>query len=239
MKTPDKHTIFISYSPQDQDWKNRIVSHLAALEKQGMIDVWDDPRLGAGEDWYPATQKAIDSARIAILLISADYLTSQYLLKKEIPHLLEIRQQRGLSVIPVLVSQCLWQEVAWLRSIQIFPAGARPLSILSAADIEGEMVKLVKLVSNILSSFPTSESSRDESAEITYTTETIEREGKLFAVPKLPPHYVSRDHLFQELRARLLGEAVNVADIHRVAGVGLDNHIEGTSRAYRFTVCSR
>ena len=50
--------VFISYSHLDEDWKDRLVSHLRVLEREGELDVWDDRRIGAGEDWRPEIEQA-------------------------------------------------------------------------------------------------------------------------------------------------------------------------------------
>jgi hypothetical protein len=78
-------TIFIGYSCTDKVWKDRLVTHLEALQMQDLLDLWDDSRIGAGEDWYPEIQAAMERACVAILLISADFLSSGFILKEEIP----------------------------------------------------------------------------------------------------------------------------------------------------------
>jgi hypothetical protein len=63
-------TVFISYSHKDEAWKDRLVTHLGVLEKQGQLDLWDDRRIGAGEDWHAEIQDAMDRASVAVLLVS-------------------------------------------------------------------------------------------------------------------------------------------------------------------------
>ena len=63
-----KPTVFISYSHKDEAWKDRVVTHLTVLQKQGMLDAWDDRRIRAGEDWYGEIQEAMDAASVAVLV---------------------------------------------------------------------------------------------------------------------------------------------------------------------------
>src|SRR3972149_1914097 len=98
-----KPIVFISYSHKDEEWKNRLVSHLGVLQSEGHLDIWDDRRIETGVDWYPEIQKAIDAASVAILLISADFLTSKFILREEVPRLLERREKDGLHIFPVIV----------------------------------------------------------------------------------------------------------------------------------------
>ena len=72
-----------------------MVKHLSVLGKQGLLDVWDDQRIGAGQDWFPEIRKAMERARVAILLISHNFLTSDFILREEVPNLLKRRERRG------------------------------------------------------------------------------------------------------------------------------------------------
>ena len=65
-------SVFISYSHKDEEWKDRLVTHLGVLEKEGLLDLWDDRKIEVGDDWRPEIEKAIERADIAILLISAN-----------------------------------------------------------------------------------------------------------------------------------------------------------------------
>ncbi|MCZ7361108.1 MAG: toll/interleukin-1 receptor domain-containing protein, partial [Candidatus Methanoperedens sp.] len=80
-------SVFISYSHKDEIWKDRLVTHLGVLEQEGLLDLWDDRRIGAGEDWEREIQKAMAKASVAVLLISADYLNSKFILGEEVPTL--------------------------------------------------------------------------------------------------------------------------------------------------------
>jgi len=116
-----KPTVFLSYSHRDKQWKNLLRPHLKMLEQLGTLEIWDDRRIDAGESWYPEIQQAMEGAAAAVCLISADYLASDFCVKEEIPYLLERREKGGMFLLPVLVSDCLWTAVPWLRAIQMVP----------------------------------------------------------------------------------------------------------------------
>jgi tetratricopeptide (TPR) repeat protein len=131
MSSPDnsKHPrVFISYSHKDEDWKNRLIPHLRTLEQQGEIALWDDRKINPGEDWYPAIKKELEQAAVAICLISADYLASDFINKEEIPELKLRRGRDGMLLLPILVSPCPWKTVQWLRGIQMFPRDGKSLA---------------------------------------------------------------------------------------------------------------
>lgn len=71
--------IFISYSHKDEAWKDRLVTQLGVLQMQDLLEVWDDRRIGGGDDWLPAIENALNSCNVAILLISANFLTSKFI----------------------------------------------------------------------------------------------------------------------------------------------------------------
>lgn len=138
--------IFISYSHKDEDWKNRLLTHLRVLEKEGYCILWDDRKIQPGDDWYPEIENAFNRVSIAVMLITADFLTSNFIRKKEMPRLIERRKNEGLRIIPIIVKPCPWQSVKWLSSIQVMPKDGVPLMKGSNYEIE---VKLASIAEQI------------------------------------------------------------------------------------------
>jgi len=87
-------TVFVSHSHQDKLWKDRLLPHLGVLKQVGHITIWDDHDIGAGEDSYDEIKQVMEQAAVAVCLISADYLASDFVNKEEIPYLLERRARR-------------------------------------------------------------------------------------------------------------------------------------------------
>ncbi len=92
-----KPTIFISYSHKDERWKDLLKPHLVVLENAGRISVWDDRDIDPGGEWFPKIREAMEKAAVAVCLISADYLASDFCVREEIPYLLERRKQHGMG----------------------------------------------------------------------------------------------------------------------------------------------
>ncbi len=120
-KTLAQPEVFISYTHNDEDWKDRLMPHLEMLELAGKLDVWDDRKIDAGETWYPEITDAMNRAKVAVLLISAEFLASKFCVKEEVPHLLDRRRNEGLVVIPVLLKPCAFETIDWLHPIQMLP----------------------------------------------------------------------------------------------------------------------
>lgn len=145
-------TVFISYSHKDEAWKDRLVTHLGVLQQEGLIDLWDDRRIGAGGNWYQKIQEAIAKASVAVLLVSADFLTSKFILSKEIPSLLERRDKEGLRIYPVILRPCAWKHVKWLARMNRRPKDGKPISSGAEHQIEADLAAIAEEVAEIIES---------------------------------------------------------------------------------------
>jgi hypothetical protein len=153
-------TVFISYSHKDEVWKDRLVTHLGVLQQEGLLDLWDDRRIGAGEDWYQKIEEAIAKASVAVLLVSADFLTSKFILSKEIPSLLERMDKEGLRIFPVIIRPCAWKHVKWLTRMNLRPKDGRSIQGGSEYQVETNLAAIADEIAGI----------------IRYTTEIPQRE---------------------------------------------------------------
>ena len=142
--------LFVSYSHKEESWKDRLCGHLGVLVQQGLVDVWEDRRIAVGDDWEPQINSALNRASAAVLLISANFLTSRFILGKEIPTLLKRREQEGLAIIPLIVKPCAWQAVPWLKKLQCRPMDGRPLSAGTDHQIDQDLADLALEIIGIL-----------------------------------------------------------------------------------------
>ena len=110
--------IFISYSHKDKSWKERLQTQLKVLELEGYFSVWDDRQITLGDDWFTEIERELNQAKVAVMLISAEFLTSSFIRTEEIPTLLRRRKREGVRIIPVIIKSCPWQGVPWLKAIQ-------------------------------------------------------------------------------------------------------------------------
>ncbi len=127
-KPMSKPTVFISYSHKDEKWKDRLLPHLKMLEQQGRLEVWDDRRIDAGDSWYPEIREAMERAAVAVCLISAKFLASDFCVKEEVPFLLTRREREGMVLIPVLVDACAFELIDWLAPLQMLPRDGKSVA---------------------------------------------------------------------------------------------------------------
>jgi hypothetical protein len=134
--------VFISYSHADAAWLERVRVHLRPLVQRTALDVWDDSRISPGQKWREEIESALGRSRIAVLLVSADFLASDFVVSNELPPLLHKAARGGLLVVPLIVSPCLFSENEELARYQCVNSPDRPLSGMSPTDAETTLVSL-------------------------------------------------------------------------------------------------
>jgi hypothetical protein len=139
-----RNRVFVSYSHQDSEWLKRLRIHLSPLETQGVVDIWDDTKIAAGADWKLEIERALDSAQVAVLLVSADFLASRFISDKEVPELLAAAESKGTTILPVIISPSLFHDIESLSRYQTVNASARPLTAMTRDEQEGLFVKLAQ-----------------------------------------------------------------------------------------------
>ena len=141
--------LFISYSHRDETWKDSAVRQLAVLATEGLA-VWEDRQIAAGDGWQEEIGHAIDECDAALLLVSAHFLNSPFVLGEEVPRLLQRRQGQCIRVIPVILSPCRWTRIPWLKQIQARPKDGRPLSGMSEHEAEAALSALAGEIADLL-----------------------------------------------------------------------------------------
>ncbi len=110
--------VFISYSHADSEYLERLLVHLKPLERDGLIDLWVDTRLRPGDRWKKEISAALERAQVAILLISADFLASDFITNDELPPILTAAEQKGTRIIPIILKPCRFARDKNLRHFQ-------------------------------------------------------------------------------------------------------------------------
>jgi hypothetical protein len=104
-------SVFISYAHADKDLKERFVVHLSALKRQRLIDVWHDGMLIPGEHLDSAIEAQLAAADLVILLVSADFIYSDYCFQKEMQRAFARAKHGHCKVVAVLLKPCDWREL--------------------------------------------------------------------------------------------------------------------------------
>lgn len=100
--------VFFSYSHVDEVLRDRLEVHLSLLKRQGLIESWHDRRITAGSDLDAAISKNLEEANVILLLVSADFIGSEYCYSREMARALERHRENTARVIPVILQPCDW-----------------------------------------------------------------------------------------------------------------------------------
>jgi hypothetical protein len=141
--------VFISYSHKDKEWMERLVVKFAVPKRLGLCNVWTDQQIPAGEDWDAKIDEILRNARVAVILVSDNFLASDFILDKEVPRLLERREKGSLHIIPVIADSCLWKTLSWLQKMEVRPKEGN----LEEKEIAEWRTELTNVAQEILSRF--------------------------------------------------------------------------------------
>ena len=142
--------IFISYSHQDEDWKDRLQKKLTVMALEGYFTVWEDRQLKPGDKWQPAIEYELAQFNVAVTLISDDFLTSDFICNEEVPYLLHRQEQENVRIIPLILKPCTWQEIPWIKAILGGSKDNVAMSGLSEHDQELALTNLARDIKAIL-----------------------------------------------------------------------------------------
>jgi len=146
---PNRTSVFISYSRKDRNWLERLQVHLRPLERDHALEVWDDTRIQPGAKWKDEIQNALSRAKAAILLVSADFLASEFIAKNELPPLLQAAEEDGALILPVIVNSCLFTRSP-LAAFQAANNPEKPLKGLRDATRERILSEVAEAVARKL-----------------------------------------------------------------------------------------
>jgi tetratricopeptide (TPR) repeat protein len=205
-------SVFISYSHKDEEWKDRVVTHLQVLEMEDMLNIWNDRRIEAGDDWQPEIEEALNAASIAVLLISANFLTSKFIKNEEVSRLLERRAKEGIRVIPLIIKPCAWQQVKWLTPIQGRPKDNRALSAGTEYQIDSDLAALANEIAALIK--------RAESISTKSYPVISPEKISLAKLPSTSPVLFGREDRLKQLDDAWNNQDINVLSLVAWGGVG-------------------
>lgn len=133
--------VFVSYSHEDRAWLDKLKKWLGGLEKAGGIEMWDDSQIAPGADWREEIREALSSARLALLLVSQNFLSSEFIPSEELEPILEAARKDGVEILWVAVSEALYEETGIARYQALNDPNA-PLDSLAEADLNRQLKEI-------------------------------------------------------------------------------------------------
>lgn len=119
--------LFFSYSHRDETLRDELEIHLAMLKRQGVITTWHDRRIGAGKEFDKEISHYLEEAEIILLLVSPDFLASDYCYDVEMARALERHKGDEARVIPVILRPCDWHSAPFGKLLAV-PKDGKPVT---------------------------------------------------------------------------------------------------------------
>jgi hypothetical protein len=116
--------IFISYSHKDSDLKKQLDIHLKNLERTLPINVWSDNEILGGQEWNALIFEKLRSSHIILILLSPDFIASDFCYKKEMTEALELHDHKRALIIPIMLRTIKEEGLPFTR-IQTLPTKPR------------------------------------------------------------------------------------------------------------------
>lgn len=137
--------VFISYSRTDKKLLKELQTHLDHYALMDKIDYWDDTKILAGARWSEEIRKALKATTVAILLISPEFLASDFIIKNELPPILKSANRDGTTILCVILRPCAFMDTD-LVEFQAVNSPSQPLSEMSRGKRDAVWTKVVKMI---------------------------------------------------------------------------------------------
>jgi internalin A len=118
--------LFFSYSHKDELLRDELETHLKLLQRQGIISAWHDRKILAGTEWDHEIDTRLDHARIILLLVSADFIASDYCWDVEVKRAMQRHKDGQAVVIPIALRKCEWKGAPFAK-LEGLPANLKPV----------------------------------------------------------------------------------------------------------------
>jgi TIR domain len=119
--------VFLSYSHQDKAYRSELEKHLSALKRQGIISSWSDGNIVPGTEWRPQIMTHLNTAQIILLLISADFMASDFCYSIEMTRAIERHKANQARVLPIILRPCDWKGTPF-ADLQALPTAGKAVT---------------------------------------------------------------------------------------------------------------
>ncbi len=143
----NRHKAFVSYSHKDDMYREEFEIHLSTLKRQGLIDVWNDHRIMAGDEIDDTINTNLSSSSLVFLLISPDFIASDYCYCKEFEFTLNRHKKNETRIIPIIIRPTDVAGTPFMK-LNVLPKDAKPITTWENRDIA--WVDVVKGIRNII-----------------------------------------------------------------------------------------
>ncbi len=152
--------VFCCYAHEDAPLLENLKAHLTLLKRQSLITVWSDTNISPGSNWEQEIEKHLNVANIILLLVSSDFMASDYCYSKEMLRAIERHDRGEAIVIPVILRPVYWQGAPFAR-LQALPTGAKPIISSIWYTLDEALLDVVNGIGRAIKYFQTTTSVRN------------------------------------------------------------------------------
>ncbi|MCP4542392.1 MAG: toll/interleukin-1 receptor domain-containing protein, partial [Chloroflexi bacterium] len=143
--------LFYSYSHKDENLRDELETHLKIFQRQGLIEQWHDRKITAGDDWKTEIDEHLEQADIILLLVSADFIDSDFCYELEMERAVERHKSKEAVVVPIIVRAANWHKTPF-GPIQALPKDGKAVTAWSNKD--EAWLSVSKGIERILETWP-------------------------------------------------------------------------------------
>lgn len=148
-----RNQVFFSHSQQDKQWLSKIQIRLQPLLRQKPLLLWDEAKIQAGKDWREEIDHALASAKVAVLLVSPEYLASDFIAKQILPPLLDAAEKDGLTILWIAIRNCSYEGTG-IERYKPMNEPSTPLTALRGSKRDDALVSICKQIALVANQGP-------------------------------------------------------------------------------------
>ncbi|HEX5719723.1 MAG TPA: toll/interleukin-1 receptor domain-containing protein, partial [Thermoanaerobaculia bacterium] len=141
----ERNRVFISYANADAKWMEALTTHLEPIARHHPIEAWYDTKIRAGDNWKEEIRRALASTKVAVLLVSANFLKSSFIVEEELSYFINAARSGELKLLWVLLSPCAFAEDG-LQDFQAAHDIKKPLSSLTQNEADASLVAVCQQI---------------------------------------------------------------------------------------------
>ncbi len=126
--------LFLSYAHKDEKYVQELRKDLKLMERDGLVRIWSDQGLKAGEKWQPRILEELKQADVILCQLSRDFLSSDFCVLTELDTAIQRKEEGSAELIAYLLKDCGWDEIPRLKQFQMLPRGMKPLRAWKTKD---------------------------------------------------------------------------------------------------------
>lgn len=160
-----RQELFISYSQKDRAFLEQFWTHLRPLEEDYGLQRWDDSCIRPGDIWLKEIEQALGRAQVALLLVSPDFLASDFIRRKELPALFEAAEKDGLTILWLPIRPCSWKRHRQIEQYQSVGSLDPTLAEMDEVKRDREMVKITDRIHELFERIQNEREAAQQAAE--------------------------------------------------------------------------